>query len=74
MIFFKTIVDGCNSCHSFLFLCFLKFSFFSSQDENGEFQIPVDAELETKQNIVIYDEKTSNLLASGTETFLFLYL
>ena len=50
--------------------CFAVFSIkYLWQDENGEYQIPVDAELETKRNIVLYDEKTSHILSEGGYNF-----
>ena len=32
------------------------------QSEGGEFMVPYDAELECKQNIVVYDSNTSQLV------------
>lgn len=35
------------------------------QDEDGNFQIPNDAELETNRNVVVYDETTASLPAQS---------
>ena len=39
--------------------------FLPFQSENGLFMIPYDAELECKQNIVVYDSNTKELVGAS---------
>ena len=38
------------------------------QNEEGDFTVPYDAELECKQNVVVYDSNTSTLREEGLFT------
>jgi len=42
-----------------------------SKNEFGEFQIPIDSEVETKCNIVVYDETTSDVLNPNSPAIAF---